>query len=185
MKNKKILLSIIIIIVILLLFIFLLINNSNHNDEVVDNFVEDEVIPLQGDENLDEIVTIQSTPKNPISMDNIEVSEIKITGVEDQLKVVSTIKNNTSETLNGFFIQIDLLDANGNVITTLSENSNENIEANGGTTAITNYVSGISNGTDIVNAKISSLDKNNIKDTLDNAFDSIEQEAENLNSSNP
>lgn len=106
-------------------------------------------------------------------MDDIEATNIEVIYNQGELQVSTTLKNNSSETLNGFFIEIGLLDENANTVSTIAQNSEETIEPNQEITIINNVV-GFDEQTNIVNAKIVSIEKNTIQDTIDNSFEIIE-----------
>ena len=118
---------------------------------------------------------IESNSDNKIEKDGIEAQKIYIKSYEDELEIKTTIKNNSSERINGYMIEIDLLDADGNVLTTISENSTEGIDA-GESKEMINYVVGLEKQEQIRNAKITSFDKSSLGDSIDREFENMKPE---------
>ena len=176
MKNKKILISVIIMIIIIVLvaigvgIFFITRNQESESESGSDN------VSIVEQENGIKTVNIKSTDANPIEMDGIESTNIDIIDNFGELEVTVTLKNNTSETLNGFFIEMDLLDANGNTVSTIAQNSQEKIEPNQELT-IMNNVTGLEGEINITNAKIVSIEKNTIQENIENSFNEMEEEA--------
>ena len=143
MKNKKVLITIIsIFIVIICLIVFFVIKNN---------------IKATDSSNNENYLSIQSTKEHKITKNGIEAENIELIKEPGRIKVVTTIKNYTDSTINNFFLEVKLLDANGNEVTSIAKNSNEKIPANQ-TIQITNYVSGVSNMQNITSAKIGLLE---------------------------
>lgn len=175
MKNKKILLTLIsiLIVIILAIVVFFVVRYFNSSkgesyDEIDLNTINNgygDTLPT---------VNIQSTTENPIEMDDVEASNIKIINNYGELQVSTTLKNNSNETLSGFFIELSLLDENGNTVTNISLNSDESIEPNQELT-ISNNVAGLEPELNISSAKILSIEKNTIQENIENAFDEMEQ----------
>lgn len=170
--NKK---NIIIMVLLLLLIIivvvgFIIINNNKKN-----NLQENE--NTSGTTNLasetgEYEYSIQSDESNPIEKDGIEAKSINLTSIGDQLEVKTVVQNNTSELLDGFYIEIDLLSDKGNTLTTITDNSTEKVEA-GKSIEVTNYVSGFEFADKIKGAKIVSLEKSSMGAALDETFDDM------------
>lgn len=174
MKNKKIYL-LIIISVILLVFIGIIfyINKTNDNINYNElNSSSDELNQKMEEDNYIQTFNIKSTPDNPIKIDDIEATNIEITDDSGKLQIVTTLKNNSNEDCEGFFISIALLDENGNTLTTISKNSSEIIPANGELT-LTNSVVGIEKKANFLNAKIETFEKSAIKNNLENVFNTM------------
>ena len=101
----------------------------------------------------------------------------------DQLEVKATLKNNTKEALNGYLVEIDLLDAEENVLTTVADSSQDVIEA-GKSAEITSYVMGLENQDQIRSARIKEIQKQNVRETLEQQFTEMTpEEVENAPSS--
>ena len=171
-KKTKIALISIILIIILAVIIFFVIKYSDESktptEPTQDNTTN------SSNTFTSKVVNIQSTMENPIQMNDIEATNIEVTYNSGELQVSTTLKNNSTETLNGFFIEIALLDENGNTATTIAQNSEETIEPSQEFTIINNVV-GFNDQSNIVNAKIVSLEKNTIQNTIENSFEEIEQ----------
>ena len=158
-----------IILAVIIFFVVKYINDSkNSTQPIQDNQIS------SSDTINSKVINIQSTTENPIQMDDIEATNIEIIYNQGELQVSTTLKNNSSETLNGFFIEIGLLDENANTVSTIAQNSEETIEPNQEITIINN-VTGFDEQTNIVNAKIISIEKNTIQDTIDNSFEKTEK----------
>lgn len=143
MKNKKILISILsLFIVIVCLIAFLVIKNNTKLEESNTN---------------QNYLSIQSTKEHKITKDGIEAENIELIKEPGRIKVVTTIKNNTENVINNFFLEVKLLDDNGKQITSIAKTSTEKIPANQ-TIQIINYVTGVSNMQSITNAKIGLLE---------------------------
>ncbi len=172
--NKKIktvlfFLVLLIILAVIIFFVVKYINDSkNSTQPIQDNQIS------SSDTINSKVINIQSTTENPIQMDDIEATNIEVIYNQGELQVSTTLKNNSSETLNGFFIEIGLLDENANTVSTIAQNSEETIEPNQEITIINN-VTGFDEQTNIVNAKIISIEKNTIQDTIDNSFEKTEK----------
>lgn len=176
--NKKIktvlfFLVLLIILAVIIFFVVKYINDSkNSTQPIQDNQIS------SSDTINSKVINIQSTTENPIQMDDIEATNIEVMYNQGELQVSTTLKNNSSETLNGFFIEIGLLDENANTVSTIAQNSEETIEPNQEITIINN-VTGFDEQTNIVNAKIISIEKNTIQntiqDTIDNSFEETEK----------
>ncbi len=170
-KTKIALISIILIIILAVIVFFVVkyINDSKNSTEPIqDNTTNSSNTATS------KVVNIQSTTENPIQMDNIEATNIEVVYNSGELQVSTTLKNNSTETLNGFFIEIALLDENSDTVSTIAQNSEETIEPNQELT-ITNNVAGFDDQINIVNAKVISIEKNTIQKTIEDSFEKIEQ----------
>lgn len=172
MKNKKIYLFIGIFIILLAIIIFAFIINNNNIDNNTTSNTSNET--NEEEQVLLPTFTIKSTKDNPIEMDDIEATSLELTNNFGDIKIITTLKNNSKEDVKGFFIEIELQDENGKRITTIAENSEETIKAKGEIT-LTNYISEEANGDKIKNAKILTIEKNSIKDSIENSFDEMEE----------
>ena len=180
MKKKKSLLILIsiLIIIILAIIIFFVIKHFNNVVEP-SNTVENENTINNGYSDTLPTTNIQSSEDNPIEMNDIEATNIEIINNYGELQVLTTLKNNSNETINGFFIELALLDENDNTITSIAQNTEETIEPNNELT-ITNNVTGIDNNVSITNAKIISIEKNTIQDSIENSFNEVEGSIQNI-----
>lgn len=172
--NKKIktILFFLVLLIVLAIIVFFVVKNINDSKNSIQTTQEDQT---NSSDTVDsKTVNIQSTTENPIQMDDIEATNIEVIYNQGELQVSTTLKNNSSETLNGFFIEIALLDENANTVSTIAQNSEETIEANQEITIINN-VAGFDEQTNIVNAKIVSIEKDTIQDTINDSFEEVEQ----------
>ena len=148
MKNKKIIVIISLILIVIVGFsIFFIIKKNNvtnmqtNNDE--QNFTQ----------------TITSTEDNKIEKGELEVKELKIQKSGSEISVFSTIINNSNSTINGFFMNIALVNKDGEVLTSVVANYKEKIKPHE-SIDFTNYVTGEEiNKNEIVDARIESLEK--------------------------
>lgn len=179
LNKKKVLIAAAIIIISIIFLVFIEIKSSNKDGKSTSSSRNNTGVATVVDENN---IIIKSTRKNKIEKDGIVAEEIKLQILGDQLEVKTTINNNSREKLDGYLIEIVLLDENKNTVTTISDNSNDVLEA-GETKEITNYVMGLENPKAIKGARISTLEKKSTQKTLEDAFDSMTpkeiQDAEN------
>lgn len=174
MKKKKYIVGLIVLILILIILLGIFIFAKKAKNDVAQNTIE------SSEENLQETFTIQSTKNHPIQKDDIEATKIEVIRNSDEYIIHTTLKNNSQEPIEGFFITLSILDEKGNTITSISENSSESIPVNG-ELVLTNYVTGIDKNVKCSSAKIDTLEKNNIKDNLENAFDTMDDAAIHAN----
>ena len=184
-KNKKIYIisGILILLILIAVIIFVIISiKKKSNDENLNMESSDEIVENKYSNNYDGIpqtIIIKSTKENPIEKDNVEVTNIEVIESLGELQVTTTLKNNTNETLNGFFIEIYFLDKDGNEITSISEDSEKKVEPNE-EFSFYNTVAEIPNGKDIINARIGSLEKSSTRNYIENAFDEMDEEANEM-----
>ena len=107
-KKEKIFILVIFILIITGIIVLFVKNKNNTMVEI--------------SETGEKTITIKSTGTNRIEKDNIEDEKITINVFDDQLEVKTVLKNNKSEDLNGYLIEIDLLDKDGNIVSTISDN---------------------------------------------------------------
>lgn len=179
MKNKKSLLTVITILIVIILLVvsfFVIRHFNNLKTETYDDI--DLSIINDGYSNTLPTFNIQSTTENKIEMDDIEATNIEIINNYGDLQVATTLKNNSNTIINGFFIELSLLDESGYTVTNISINSNESIEPNQELT-IFNNVAGLEPNLNISNAKILSIEKNAIQENIENSFNEIEQSIQN------
>ena len=172
--NKKKLAFLIVILILILLGIFIIIKCKNNKDENISMPNKQAEIT---DENIENIFNINSSERNPIEKNGVEATALTILKSGDQLEVKTTLKNKTEEDINGYFIEIELLDANGNKVTAIASNSKDSIKA-GESIEICNYVSGLENQNQIKGARIKELSKLNMQDSIEKTFDDMEPEEE-------
>lgn len=175
MKNKKIYALIFLIIILILMIIFEIINlkrqkdDSNKNNELEQSTQE----IMQEDENQEDVtINIKSDSEHPIKLDEIEATNIEIKCVSNTLQVFTTLKNNSNEKLDDFYIEMELLDENENKVTTLYGKV-DGIEAHS-EKVINNNVTELNNGRKICKAKIVSIEKETVEDIINSSIDELE-----------
>lgn len=182
--NKiKVIVTIAIIIIAIVTAVFIVIKVKNKSNRGVNNneqvsSSEESNTEVQEDEEetvLEEAKEIESTKKNPIEKDGVVAEKLELTRLADQLEVKTTIKNDSKEKLNGYSIDIELIDDDGNTITTIAHNSNKVIEPGQGDELL-NYVMGIKSLKKITGARIAQLTKSNIADYFEKQFEEMEPE---------
>ncbi len=148
MNKKYLIYSIIGVIVLIIGATVITIINNNKKADLL-NYVKEYGYDKP-------ISVIKSTTSKPIEKDGVEATQLELYKLDNSLKVITTLKNNTDNEINGFFIQLALLDKNGNVVFPMAVNSGEKIMP-GKTLTIENYAT-IDNKTKvIVDAKIESI----------------------------
>ncbi len=170
-KTKIVLISIILIVILAVIIFFVVkyVNDSkNSTQPIQDNTTNSSDIVTS------KVVNIQSTAENPIQMNDIEATNIEVVYNFGELQISTTLKNNSTETLNGFFIEIALLDENSDTVSTIAQNSEETIEPNQEITIINN-VAGFDNQINIVNAKVVSIEKNTTQSNIEDSLEEMEQ----------
>ncbi len=185
-KKKYIFSGILVLLVIIIIIIFVVINNkdknNNNNDECIDMELSNESVDnIQSNnyEGTSQVITIESTRESPIEKDNIEVTNIEIIDNFGDLQVTTTLKNNSNECLNGFFIEIDLLDKDGKVVTNICQDSEQRVESNTEVTFNTTIVQ-LDNAVDIVNARVKNVERSSIKNFIDESLKEIEEEGNKM-----
>ena len=146
MKNKKITVIISFIIIVIICFgVFFITRKNTTNETQSNNEIQQQ--------------TIKSTEENKIEKDELEVKEIKIQRNGSEIEVITTIINNSDSTINGFFMDIAILNKDGKVLTSVVANYKENIKPHKSIN-YKNYVTGEEiNVDDVVDAKIKLLEK--------------------------
>lgn len=114
-ENKK--LFIIIAIVIVAIVVIVLITKSSKKDE----------IPMQQTGTNEENVIVIDAPKISESKKykNIDISDVKITVIDHITYISANATNNTSAKTEDQWVSIDVLDKDGNVITSLPNHISE------------------------------------------------------------
>ena len=170
MKKKYIYLIIFASIVIITISVFSIkerISNDKPNDVTIsdetNNDKPNDVI-ISDETNNDEIedkntFVIKSTKDSPIVKDGLEATKIKVRKVFNDYEITATIKNNTKEKVNGFYIEIFLLDSKGDTVTYISENSDSIIEPNKNY-ILNSSITGLDKEIEISGARIGTLEKN-------------------------
>ena len=115
---------------------------------------------------------IKSTESHKIQNNGIEATEVKLFKLKNSLKVVSTLKNNTESDINGFFIELELLDSSGKTVFPMSVNSDTKIPA-GKTVAIENYATLDNTTNEIVDVRIKTIEKD-IQSSVVEEFDKMQ-----------
>ena len=169
MKNKKsIIIGILFIIFIIAIGIFIYSKKNKTQD------VEEKKNEEIQEDNRKPDITIYGTEENKIELNGFEVTKIDLFKTTDLLlETKANIVNNTDETVNGFFIEIDLFDKNGKKVTTIAENHEEEIKP-GETYVLESAIINEKKSMDIVSAKIISLEKET-KTTLQESFEEVEE----------
>ena len=166
-KGKKIiaLIAAILILLLIIAIVTLIIrHNKNTDEEIGEN-----------------TIIIKSTSSNKIEKDKIEAEKITINAIGDQLEVKTTLKNNRKEDIKGYLIEIDLLDKNGDIVSTIVDNSSDVIKKKE-TKEIVNYVNEVENPNQVVNARIVSIEEGSIGEDLEKTIDEIKQNIDNIES---
>lgn len=171
MKNRKryIIIGILVIVILIIITsIFFIKRNKLHdsNTSILKNNIN----------KTSNGITIKSTASQPIKKDDIEVSSIEITKETEVLSVKTIIKNHMNKNLNGFYIEIHLLDKGGNLITLITKNTNEQIKANDEYILNSSIVGNDVNIDNIASAKIESLVNSTIENNIDNTFNEMLEE---------
>lgn len=104
---------------------------------------------------------IKSTESHPIIKEGIEASTVELKKTGSDLEVSTLIKNTTNEDIKGYYIEIHLLDKNGETITMVAENSSNTIKA-GEDYLFKSSVAGLEKDIDVADAKIGALEKNTL-----------------------
>ena len=183
--KKKIILIVFLIILIVLISFFtmnIILNNKKENgyEEILQKGPKQGGLERESIEPIEEeTITIQSTEENKIERDEVEVKNINIKIIGNIVNVSVTLQNNSNETLNGYYIEIELLDSEGNVKAVLTDNSKTTINA-GETTVIENSIMDIDNSKEITNARIKELSKNNVMKTFEKTMDEMLPDLEDI-----
>ena len=171
-KNIVFMVSIIIlIIVILAIIVTYIINNKQKSNNIIqnentDNTIQNTII------NPEKEIEIRSENNNSITYEDIEVEDIKIQYIDTTLYVKTRLKNNSNEDINGFYFEMELLDKNGNMTTTIAENSIKTIKA-GATLELESNVVEEKKPKDVVSAKITYFDKGKTSEQLEDKFNEM------------
>ena len=144
MKNKKLILfisSFIIIFILLCIAVYFFTDNKKN---------------LQSSD--PSTYTITSTENARIEKDEIEAEQIQIFKNDSQVEVITKLKNNSNKTINGYSIDIYVLNKEGKAVTSIVRTSKEKIKAND-SIEFTSFITGIDNMETIESAKINSINK--------------------------
>ena len=156
MKNKKLIIICAVAIIILITLVAIVISKQNNKNTELNVKTQEEI---EEDEYYKkETFNIKSTAGNRIIMEDLEATNIEVNNNSGQLKINTTLKNKSYDTIYGFFIEIALLDENGNTVTTVVESTYDQIKAKD-TYLLTTYATGVENVSTIKGAKIVSLEK--------------------------
>ena len=169
MNKKKVALAIVVILIAVVLVVFIatkvMKKDGNSSENTAKDIGEATVVDNYN-------IEIKSSKKNKIEKDGIVAEKIKLQILGDQLQVLTTLKNESGEKLNGYLIEIDLVDESGKSLTTIAKNSNDVVEA-GATIELENYVMGLDNPQDIEGAKIKTLEKMSAQQSLEQTFEDM------------
>lgn len=165
-KEKKIMIvtlviAVLIIIGVTIIFIIMQGNNKektdlSENQQGMDQSVADYEYSIQ----------------NAAEKDGIKATKIDFHVIGNQIEVVTSLKNDSGEKLNGYYIEINLLDKKNNIITTIADNSTDVIEA-GASKDLYNYVVDAKDSDKIAKAEIVTLEKSSISDSINEKFDNM------------
>ena len=176
MKNKQKILIILVLISIIIVISVLLLIRSNTENHIQNNEATEDISTLKNTEEenmqLQSNVSIKSTEEEPLEKDGIRVESIDINVYGDQLEAKTTIKNNTGKELSGMHVQVDLLNEENKLVTTVSVGKDEPIKV-GEVIEETSYVMGLEEKGKISKAKIVETINSNMHDTFENDFDSM------------
>lgn len=163
---KKVLKFLVIILIIIAIGIgsFLLYNkfiknkinqiSENSNDSQNNTKVEE-----NDDDGTNPDIAIKSSKDKKIEKEEIEAISIKLFKNADNIEVITNLKNNSDKDIEGFFIEIGLLDKDGNEVTVIAENTDAVIKSNE-TYKLQNYVTMSLENSKIEDAKINRIEKN-------------------------
>lgn len=161
-KNKKITLMIISLVIVVILVCGLIVFILKHKKR--DSITEENTRI-----STEEKYKIKEIKSNEISKDTIEVLNINAITSKESAKYEVLLKNTGKEDINGFYIEVALLDKNNDIVTTINYNSDDVIPAKGKYT-INAITSDGSRNTKIESAKIIEFSK-----TLEHYFDEFDE----------
>ena len=171
LNKKKILIIVLIIIVLTFISVIVLKSIQNNKTSIKEdddiNAIED-IVDMSKEYDYE----IKSTKDNPLEKNGIEANSIMLHAVGDQMEVTTILKNNTDELINGYNMQIDLTDDNGDTVTTISSNTDIEIGV-GKSYEEKNYIMGIKNPEKITGAKIVELEKGTVASSLEETLKNI------------
>lgn len=182
MKNKKMVIVLIVILIIISIGVLIFsLTQKSVNNNTTNNIINNAVDTTSSNENADEsnslstqTYTIKSSKDKPIEMEGLEAIKVQLIYTDEQLEVITTLQNNTEEDIQGFYISLRLLDENNNIITYISYNSEETIKSHN-TITFNNYITGLDNAEDIKDVAINHLIKNSLKNTFNQNFEDMER----------
>ena len=125
-----------------------------------------------GNNTVNGTVTVKSTEEKPILLNEVEATNIEIIRVNsNNLEIHTTLKNNSDEDINGFFIVVGLLDKDGNQINVIAQNSEEVIKANSELVIYNN--ASVEDTQKVVDARMITFEKTPTQNSIENAFDEM------------
>lgn len=182
MKKKYIIITISIIITIAIIILGFILYKSQsdkkRNNDKIPSGEENTVVDEFGLDAKDitnptyDIKDVKQNNSDNSKNSEISVEEMKILKQNSEIKVITILKNNSNKDIKGYYISLELLDDKGNRVTTISDNSDETIPANG-TLNIINYASISEDMQNITDARVLKIEKN-MDDELTDAFETIE-----------
>ena len=169
MNKKKVALAIVVILIAVVLVVFIatkvMKKDGNSSENTAKDIGEATVVDNYN-------IEIKSSKKNKIEKDGIVAEEIKLQILGDQLQVLTKLKNESGEKLDGYLIEMELVDESGKSLTTIAKNSDEVVES-GATVELENYVMGLDNPQDIRGAKIKTFEKMSAQQSLEQTFEDM------------
>ena len=181
LNKKKIITVVAIVLEVALIVTIILFMKKGQNSVITESQkLEENQEVATGEYNGEpETFNIKSTEENPIEKDGIEAESIDFNVIGNDLEVTTTLKNNTKDDLNGYLIEIEFLNDKGETVTTIVDNSPDVIKPKE-TKTITNYIMELQNPKQITSAKIISLEKSSIGESLEETFDEMTPDLDNL-----
>lgn len=181
LNKKKIITVVAIVLAVALIVTIILFMKKGQNSVITESQkLEENQEVATGEYNGEpENFNIKSTEQNPIEKNGIEAESIDFNVIGNDLEVTTTLKNNTKEDLNGYLIEIEFLNDNGETVTTIVDNSPDVIKPKE-TKTITNYIMELQNPKQITSAKIISLEKSSMGESLEQTFDEMTPDLDNL-----
>lgn len=183
MKKKKVYIGLGIIAIVIILIVGIIIAKKE-NDKKKENEKNQEIqynnsISDSNDSSANQPFIIKSSDANPIEKDNVEIVKVEVLNNYGSLEVSTTLKNNSTESLNGFFIELELLDESGNIITSVATNSEQQVLPNAECT-FTSSVVELPNAEKIVNARIANIEKSSTKYYIQNSLEMMDTQANKI-----
>lgn len=116
-KNEKNIIFILIVITIVVIIIAFVRNNNKIENETKGNEVEEKYVDILEDgTKLNNSKQLQKEKK----IDGLDITNLQLTEKDNLTVLLGTITNNTGETKGDYFVNIKILDENGNEIETVT-----------------------------------------------------------------
>lgn len=156
-KNTKTIIIIAIVIIIAISIYFLMKTSSknklDNSETISENIYDNSDYSTQND-----TYTFKSTDQNKIERKKIEALEIKVIKKSLGADIITTLKNNKDTTINGVFMNVYILNAEGKVVTSAIIDINKKIEPQSSIEYTSHYVGEEVNIEDFVSAKIGEVE---------------------------